>query len=134
MKRWVTVVGKNSCQKNIFKKLLVRQGLPDDMFSYQNANLGKFWSALELVYFMVIWNIIRPFGIFCGHVMKLEVICAYFYQFWCVWTRAIWQPWVKLNWRHQGHCRPFVLSITNVIFYDVSLNARKTRKRIPSFT
>jgi hypothetical protein len=31
----------------------------------QNPNLGKYWRALELkmlVYFMVIWNILRPFG------------------------------------------------------------------------
>jgi hypothetical protein len=45
-------------------------GLPDGLFSNQkNRNLGKFWRALErkmLVYFMTIWNILRPFGIIYG--------------------------------------------------------------------
>jgi hypothetical protein len=40
----------------------------------KNLNLGKFWTALEwkmLLYFMVIWNILRPFGIFYGHLLML---------------------------------------------------------------
>jgi hypothetical protein len=35
-------------------------------FQTKNSNLGKFWRALEwkmLVYFVVIWNIIRSSGI-----------------------------------------------------------------------
>jgi hypothetical protein len=40
-------------------------GLPDGLFQTKNPNLGKFWRALEwkmLVYFMVIWYILWPFG------------------------------------------------------------------------
>jgi hypothetical protein len=36
-------------------------------FQTKNTNLGKFGKALEwkmLVYFMVVWNVLRPFGIF----------------------------------------------------------------------
>jgi hypothetical protein len=55
-----------------FKPLqtLLRQtqaGLPDGIFSNQKSQCGKFWRALErkiLVYFMAIWNILRPFVIF----------------------------------------------------------------------
>jgi hypothetical protein len=41
-------------------------GLPDGfVFKPKNPNLGKLWRALEWkmpVYFMVIWNILWPFG------------------------------------------------------------------------
>jgi hypothetical protein len=36
-------------------------------FQTKNPNLGKFWRAFKwkmLEYFMAIWNILRPFGIF----------------------------------------------------------------------
>jgi hypothetical protein len=39
----------------------------------KNPNLGKFWRALEfydhLEYITAIWNLIRPFGIFYGHLV-----------------------------------------------------------------
>jgi hypothetical protein len=38
-------------------------------FETQNPKLGKIWRALDwimLLYFMVIWNILRSFGIFYG--------------------------------------------------------------------
>jgi hypothetical protein len=47
------------------KKLRVQPGLPEGLFSNQFPNLGKFWRDLEWemqVYFMAIWNILRPFG------------------------------------------------------------------------
>jgi hypothetical protein len=43
-------------------------------FQTKNPHLGKFWRALEwkmMVYFMVIWNILRSVGIFYGHLIKL---------------------------------------------------------------
>jgi hypothetical protein len=36
---------------------------------------------------MVIWNILRPFGIFCGNL-----VC--FPSFWFIVSRKIWQPWL----------------------------------------
>jgi hypothetical protein len=39
-------------------------------FQSKNPNSGKFWRFLQwkiLLYFMAIWFILLPFGIFCGH-------------------------------------------------------------------
>jgi hypothetical protein len=41
------------------------QGCQMVCFQTKNPNLGKFWRALEwkvLLYFMIIWNILLPFG------------------------------------------------------------------------
>jgi hypothetical protein len=46
--------------------------LPDGIFSNKNPNLGKFWRALEqerLVYSFAIWNVLRQFGTFYGHLV-----------------------------------------------------------------
>jgi hypothetical protein len=45
-------------------------------------NVGIF--HVHLVYFTVIGNILRPFGLFCGHLL-------YFSPFWYVVPRKIWQ-------------------------------------------
>jgi hypothetical protein len=52
------------------------KGLPD---GFKQKSQSIFW-ALEwilLVYFMVNWNILRPFGIYCGHLV-------YFLPFWYI--------------------------------------------------
>jgi hypothetical protein len=52
-------------------KANLHQGCQTDWFQTKNPNLGKFRRAIEwkmLVYFMVIWNILWPFGIFYGHL------------------------------------------------------------------
>jgi hypothetical protein len=64
-------------------------------FQTKNPNLGKFWRACALtmfVYFMTIWNNLRPFGIIygnngivCGHLV-------YFSHFGMFGPRKIWQP------------------------------------------
>jgi hypothetical protein len=59
-------------------------GLPDGVFLTKNPNFGKFWTALEwkmLVYFMAIWNILRPSGIFYGHLVMLWSFGIYFPRF-----------------------------------------------------
>jgi hypothetical protein len=46
------------------------QGCQMAYFQAKNPNLGKFWSDLQwnvLVYFMAIWSILQPFGLFCGN-------------------------------------------------------------------
>jgi hypothetical protein len=54
-------------------------------FQTKNPNLGKFWSDLQfkmlvyvihshLVYFMTIWYILWPFGLFCGHLVYFVAI------------------------------------------------------------
>jgi hypothetical protein len=43
-------------------------------FQTKNGLSGKFWKTLKwkmLVYFMVVWNILRSFGKFYGHSVKL---------------------------------------------------------------
>jgi hypothetical protein len=48
------------------------QGCQMVCFQTKNPNLGKFWRALEwkmLVYFMVIWDTLRQFGLFYGHLI-----------------------------------------------------------------
>jgi hypothetical protein len=43
------------------------QGCQMVCFRTKDTNLGKFWRALELktqVDFMIIWNILQPFGLF----------------------------------------------------------------------
>jgi hypothetical protein len=53
-------------------------------FQTKYLNLGKFWRALKwkiLVYFIVIWNILRPIGIFYDHLVLLWLVWIYFPRF-----------------------------------------------------
>jgi hypothetical protein len=48
------------------------QGCQMACFQTKNRDLGKFWRALEWkrsVYSMAIWNTLRPFGIYYGHLV-----------------------------------------------------------------
>jgi hypothetical protein len=48
---------------------ILEQGCKTVSFQTKNPNLGKFWNVLELkmlVYFMTIWNNLRPFGLING--------------------------------------------------------------------
>jgi hypothetical protein len=93
--------------------------LPDGIFSYLKFQLGfnfeglgmenvgiflqfgTFYGHLEylrpfgifcchLVYFVDIWYILWPVGTFCGHLVYVP---TYFFRFWYVVPRKIWQPW-----------------------------------------
>jgi hypothetical protein len=68
-------------------------------FQTKNPNLGKFSGALELKmleYFIVIWNILQPFGTyilwpsgrFCDNLV-------YFSPVWYIASRKICQPWLQ---------------------------------------
>jgi hypothetical protein len=53
-------------------------------FQTKNLNLDKFWTVLQwkiFIYFMAIWSILRPFGIFCGHLVNFRVIWYNFSSF-----------------------------------------------------
>jgi hypothetical protein len=53
-------------------------------FQTKNPNLGKFWRAFELkivVYFMVIRNILRSFGVFLWPFGNVAVIWYIFPRF-----------------------------------------------------
>jgi hypothetical protein len=46
-------------------------------FQTKNPNFGQIWMALEwkmLLYFMTIWNILRPFGIIYGILVQFVVV------------------------------------------------------------
>jgi hypothetical protein len=65
----------------------------------KNPNLGIFWRALEwklLVFFMAIWFILQPFGIFCSFLVCFEVIW-YIFPILDVLPRKIWQPWYVIE-------------------------------------
>jgi hypothetical protein len=70
-------------------------------FQTKNPNLGKFWRALEwkmLLYFMIIWNILWPFGMMYGSLVY--VVCGhlvYFCLFGMFGPRKIWQPWFEID-------------------------------------
>jgi hypothetical protein len=53
-----------------------KSGNPMVYFQTKNLNLGKFWRVLEwkvLVYFIGIWNNLRPIGIFYGYLVHFVV-------------------------------------------------------------
>jgi hypothetical protein len=64
--------------------VLSRTELPDGLFSYPNPNFngmplsGKFWYILWpfMVYYIVIWYIVLPFGVLYCHLV-------YFIVIWC---------------------------------------------------
>jgi hypothetical protein len=72
-----------------------KPGLPDGFFP-------TIWNILRpfgifyghLGYFTAIWDILRPFGIFYGHLVKiydrLYSMWSFgiFLPFWCVWTKT----------------------------------------------
>jgi hypothetical protein len=50
-------------------------------FQTKNPTLGKFWRDLQwkiLVKIMAIWSLLRPFGIFCAHLVYFMVILNIF--------------------------------------------------------
>jgi hypothetical protein len=68
--------------------------LPDGFFSDQKFPLWLFWRALEwkmLLNILVLWNILRPMGIFLG-IWNFCSLLVYFNPRWYTVTRKIWQP------------------------------------------
>jgi hypothetical protein len=64
------------------------QGCQMVYFRTKNIILDKFCRASEwkmFTYFMVIWNILRPFG-------NVVIIWYIFPRFWSIVSRKIWQP------------------------------------------
>jgi hypothetical protein len=91
---------EETCQKNKSQN----SGLPDGtyIFKPKMPNLGKILEGLAnkmLVYFMPLWSIFRPFGMFFGHLVCFWPFgifyghLVYFPPFWYNAPRKIWQPW-----------------------------------------
>jgi hypothetical protein len=74
LRKWSIFAMTTYVRNDLAKHLGGMQGCQMVCFQTKNPNLGKFWGAVEckmLAYFMVIWNILRSFGIFCGHLVVL---------------------------------------------------------------
>jgi hypothetical protein len=59
---------------------MLHAGLPDGFFSNQKSQFGQIfeghrWLGKLLIYFMVIWNILRTFVIFYEHLWYFSNIC-----------------------------------------------------------
>jgi hypothetical protein len=68
---WATFLGDFFNNSSVHPDC-VNQGCQMVCFQTKNPKLGKFWRALEfkkLVYSMVIWSILRPFGIFYARLV-----------------------------------------------------------------
>jgi hypothetical protein len=77
---FMTSTSDETSFQRLFKgSLESNPGLPDGIFS-KNSNLGKFWWVLQwqLLTYMAIWSILRPFGIFCDHLVHFIVIWLIF--------------------------------------------------------
>jgi hypothetical protein len=68
----------------VLSLMYLNAGLPDGIFSNQKSKFGKFWRVLQwkmLVYFMDIWPLLRPIGLFYAHLayfMVIWYICPHF--------------------------------------------------------
>jgi cellulose synthase/poly-beta-1,6-N-acetylglucosamine synthase-like glycosyltransferase len=96
-------------QIKIQNLLLRGPGLPDGLFSYQESQFEKILEGLGienvcifnnfLEYFTAIWYILRPFGIFYGHLVNCMPVWYSFFVIWyifpvlvCLDKSKIWQP------------------------------------------
>jgi hypothetical protein len=104
-------------------------------FQTENPNSGKFWRALKYVlleYFMAIWVILRPFGVFYGYFGNLVVIWYILLRFGLFYQEKIWQPWngpsknsidcvgVKAGTNRYGR--------TQILHHGISVTISVTRK------
>jgi hypothetical protein len=69
-------------------------------FQTKNPNWGKFWRVLQrmmLVYFVDIWYILRPIGMYCGLSVHFIVIyIVYFSPFWYIAPKKSGNPALDL--------------------------------------
>jgi hypothetical protein len=64
-------------------------------FQTKKPYFGKFWRVLQwkmLVHFMTIWSILRPLGIFCGHLVNFMVIWNIFPLLVCCTNKNLATP------------------------------------------
>jgi hypothetical protein len=74
------------------------QGCQMVNFKTKNPNLGKFWRILSwktLVYFMAIWSISRPSGIFYGHLIYFPPFSMFYQEKSCNPDRYV--SFIKIN-------------------------------------
>jgi hypothetical protein len=76
----------------------VKQGCQTAFFKTKNPNLNEFWRALQwkmLVYVMVIWSILRPFGVFYDHLVHFVFIWYIFPTFGIMYQEKSGNPDLK---------------------------------------
>jgi hypothetical protein len=72
------------------------------LFSNQNPNLGKFWSAFDskiLIYFMAICNILWPFGIFYDRLVHFAYFWHIFSGFGFMYLEKSGNPAIDIRFR-----------------------------------
>jgi hypothetical protein len=106
--------------------LVSKSGLPDGIFSNQKSLFGYIWWGLTMkdvgvllyyhsVYFTAIWYSLGPFGICVDYLV-------YFFSFWYVAPRKIWQSWSKLHFWVKTNCADMIKSWPLLIWYYVFLS------------
>jgi hypothetical protein len=90
---------KNDWPRSLGKKLNISPGLPHGINIFQRkipflVNFGGPWKGKGwYTYSIAIWSILRPFGIFYGHLIgNLVTIWYIFPLFGILLLRKIWQP------------------------------------------
>jgi hypothetical protein len=90
-------------------------------FQTKNPNFGKFWRVLQweiLVYFIAVWSILLPLGIFCGRLVYFTVIwsilLSFVYFTYChlVYFTVIWSILLSFGTYFMAICYilwPFVI-------------------------
>jgi hypothetical protein len=84
LKKMLPKVNKHPISENSPNLTTLTQRCQMVYFQTKNSNLGKFWRVLQwnfLVYFMVIWSILRPFDKCCGHLFCFVVMWYIFPTF-----------------------------------------------------
>jgi hypothetical protein len=66
------------------------QGCQMAYFQTKNPNLDKFCMEWKMVYFMAIWSILRPSGIFCGHLVYFTAIWYILWPFGIVYGYLVY--------------------------------------------
>jgi hypothetical protein len=98
-----------------------------------SKNLCKFWMVLQwkkLVYFMAIWCILLPFGIFCGHLEYYIVVWYIFPRFGMLHQKNLATLKITLNKPTSGNNRPcdWVLSMGDSRRWLVDWSSMHARK------
>jgi hypothetical protein len=68
-------------------------------FQNKNPNLGKFWKVSQLKMLVFLWS----FCLFCYIMVILRPFCrhlVYFFPFWYVVPRKIWQLWFQRSFEN----------------------------------
>jgi hypothetical protein len=75
-------------------------GLPDGLVSNQNPKFGYILYGLEMAsvgIFLDLWSVLRPFGIFNGHLVYFGFVWYIFSRFGMLYQEKSGKPWTRLG-------------------------------------